>query len=374
MDRNGEAEAMKIESFRFPSRAVALAVVLAGLGWLLAGCATTKKTGPQFVFFPPPPDEPRIQFLTSFSSEKDLRGGTGSSFMRFVTGEQLPDNPIYKPYGAAVADGAIFVCDTSFGGILRLDLATKKMSLIAPRGAGALGVPVNMAWGGDGTIFVADSSRNQVIILNTNGDFVGVIGEKDKNQPRDVALTADRIYVGDIQTHNVHVYDRASRKLLMDIPSGAAATDDKTRLFQPSNIALDARGQLYVSDIGAYRVQVYDQDGKFLRTIGGYGDNVGEFARPKGVALDRRDWVYVADAAEQVVQMFNDTGRLLMWFGEPKGSPVGLQLPSKVVIDYDNTHYFEKYVAPGFKLEHLIVVINQTGTRKVSVFGYIQKI
>jgi len=365
---------MKIKSFRFPNRAVALLCVLAGLGWLVTGCATAKKSGPQYVFFPPAPDEPRIQFLTAFSSEKDLRGGTGSSFMHFLTGEQLPDNPIFKPYGAAVADGAIYVCDTSISAVLRLDLETKKMSMISPRGAGALGVPVNMAWGGDGTIYVADSSRNQVIILNTNGDFVGVLCEKGKNEPRDVALTADRIYVGDVQTHNVHVFDRASRKLLMDIPGGAAATDDKTRLFQPANIALDAQGQLYVSDIGAYRVQVYDKDGQFVRTIGSYGDNVGEFARPKGVALDRRNWVYVADAAEQVVQMFNDSGRLLMWFGEPKGSPVGLQLPSKVVIDYDNTRYFEKYVAPGYKLENLIVVINQTGTRKVSVFGYIQKI
>jgi DNA-binding beta-propeller fold protein YncE len=364
---------MKIKSLRFQNRVVAMMFVLAGLGWLLTGCATTKKTGPQYVFFPPAPDEPRIQFLTAYSSEKDLRGGTGSSFMRFVTGEQLPDNPIFKPYGAAVADGAIYLCDTSISAILRLDLATKKLSMISPRGAGALGVPVNLAWGGDGTIYVADSSRNQVIILNTNGDFVGVLCEKNKNQPRDVALTADRVYVGDVQTHNVHVFDRASRKLLMDIPSGTTETDDKTKLFQPANIALDEQGRLYVSDIGAYRVQVYDRDGKYLRTIGSYGDNVGEFARPKGVALDRRNWVYVADAAEQVVQMFNDTGRLLMWFGEPKASLVGLQLPSKVVIDYDNTKYFEKYVAPGFKLENLIVVINQTGTRKVSVFGYIHK-
>jgi len=348
-----------------------LTAVAAGILFLSAGCATPPKAaGPKYVFFPPAPDEPRVQYLASFSSEKDLRGNSGGSFMNFVTGERLPDNPIFKPYGAATAGHAIYVCDTSISGILRLDLAAKKMSMIAPTGAGALGLPLNLDMGGDGLIYVADSAREQVVILNTNGDFIATLGEKGKNQPRDVALSADRIYVGDSQTHCVHVYDRQDRKLLFDVPSAENEQDKKQALYQPGNIALDADGRLYVSDIGAFRVQVYDRDGKFLRTVGGYGDNPGEFARPKGVAVDRQNWVYVVDAAEQAVQMFNQDGRLLMWFGEPKGSEVSLMLPAKVVIDYDDVEYFQKYVSPDFQVEHLIIVINQIGPRKVSIFGY----
>jgi len=342
-----------------------------GILLLAAGCVTApRNTGPNYIFFPPAPDESRVQYLTSFSSERDLRGNNGGSFMKFVTGEQLPDNPIGKPYGATVADYGIYVCDEGIGAILRLDLATKKMSIIAPTGPAAFEVPLNMAWGGDGLIYVADSGREQVVILNTNGEFVATLGVKGTNQPRDVALSADRIYVGDSMTHNVHVYGRQDRKLLFDIPSAKNAGDPKQKLFQPANIALDGEGRLYVSDIGADRIQVYDRDGKFIRTVGGYGDNVGEFARPKGVAVDRQNWVYVVDAAEQVVQMFNQDGRLLMWFGEPKASTVSLMLPSKVVIDYDDVDYFQKYVSPDFKVEHLIIVINQLGPRKVSVFGY----
>jgi sugar lactone lactonase YvrE len=348
-----------------------LPALVAGILLLAAGCATAPKdTGPKYIFFPPAPDEPRVQYLTSFASERDLRGNSGGSFMSFVTGEQLPDNPIFKPYGAAVADHGIYVCDTGIGAILRLDLATKKMSLISPTGPAAFDLPLNMAIGDDGLIYVADSGRDQVIILNTNGEFIATLGEKGKNQPRDVALSADRIYVGDSETHCVHVYDRQNRKLLFDIPSAEDAKDFKQRLFQPANIALGQDGRLYVSDIGAYRVQVYDRDGKFIRTVGGYGDNVGEFARPKGVAVDRQNWIYVVDAAEQVVQMFNQDGQLLMWFGEPKGSTVNLILPSKVVIDYDDIGYFQKYASPDFKLDHLIIVMNQLGPRKVSVFGY----
>ena len=62
--------------------------------------------------------------------------------------------------------------------------------------------------------------------------------------------------------------------------------------MQPINLALDAQGALYVGDLGAYRVQVYDADGKYVRTVGQYGDNYGEFARLKGVAVDRERRLY----------------------------------------------------------------------------------
>ena len=77
---------------------------------LLAGCATGTKTGPKtYTFFPPAPDEPRIQFLMSFSSDAEL--GRQRSFFDYITGEQ-PAGGLVKPYGLALHGGKIFVCDT----------------------------------------------------------------------------------------------------------------------------------------------------------------------------------------------------------------------------------------------------------------------
>src|SRR4051812_21643300 len=61
----------------------------------LASCATkpVKKAGP--TFFPPPPDEPRIQFLTAFSTDTDLNWNV-SKFAEFVTGKAAPQNPLVK--------------------------------------------------------------------------------------------------------------------------------------------------------------------------------------------------------------------------------------------------------------------------------------
>jgi hypothetical protein len=68
--------------------------------------------------------------------------------------------------------------------------------------------------------------------------------------------------------------------------------------------------------------------------------------------------------------MFDENGQLLMWFGEPSASKVGLELPSKVLVDYDDVAFFQRYAAPNFQLEHLVIVMNQYGPRKVSVFGF----
>jgi DNA-binding beta-propeller fold protein YncE len=157
---------------------------------------------------------------------------------------------------------------------------------------------------------------------------------------------------------------------LFTIPADPAAEEPQARLYAPVNLAVDAQRRLYVTDIGAFRVQQYDPDGKYLRTIGRLGDSPGEFARPKGIAVDREGRVYVVDAASQVVQIFDAEGKLLLFFGEPEGSEAGLNLPAKVAVDYDHVGLFQGYAAPDFQVEYLVIVTNQYGDRKVSVFGF----
>jgi DNA-binding beta-propeller fold protein YncE len=145
-------------------------------------------------------------------------------------------------------------------------------------------------------------------------------------------------------------------------------------LFSPTNVAVDDKERIYVSDSGGFTVKVYDSDGGLLRSFGDLGVTPGQFTMPKGIGADREGRIYVVDAATPVVQLFDAEGRLLMWFGEPKSSgAAGLYLPAGLTIDYDNVSFFQKYVAPGYKLEYLILLTNQVGPQKVSVFGFIKK-
>jgi DNA-binding beta-propeller fold protein YncE len=120
------------------------------------------------------------------------------------------------------------------------------------------------------------------------------------------------------------------------------------------------------------RVFKFDDQGELLQTFGSLGKRLGQFVRPKGVAVDREGRIYVVDAASELVQIFNADAELLLFFGGSGNQPGGLNLPAKVVIDYDNVDLFADRVAPGYKVEYLVIVTSQYGRNKVSVFGFLQ--
>ena len=352
------------------SALAAIALSTASLLLLAVGCATKPPSKVTYTFFPPPPDEPRIQFLTSFSSDADI--GRRSSFAEFVTGNASGQNALVKPYGLALKDGRVYVCDTMASAMMIFDFAKKRVRYLAPKGEGRLQTPINITIDADGTRYIADTGRGQVLIFDKNDQFIDAIGTKEEMRPCDVALAADRLYVADVKGHAVRVYNKADRKFLFTIPGDAKAEQGK--LLSPTNLAIDQNGRLLVSDIGAFDVNVYDLEGKYLRTIGQQGVAPGLFARPKGVAVDRAGLTYVVDAATQVAQVFDAQGKLLLFFGQPGASTRGeLSLPAGVEIDYDNVRLFQSQVAPGYKCEYLILVTNQTGPQKVNVYGFLKK-
>lgn len=346
-----------------------LAVGGLGLG-LFTGCATGKNKKAATYFFPGPPDEPHLQYLFSFGTQKQLNGGNDNTFFTYVTGRKIPETGFGKPYGAAASNGKLYVCDTELGGVVITDLSKRRLGMVAAEGEGELKMPLNLTVDIDGSLYVADAGRNQVVIFDAKENFVAAIGKSGELKPRDVAVNQTRIYVADLQTHNVHVYAKATREKLFDIPRGSEATNREIDIQMPTNLALDSRGHLYVADTGHFRVKVFDADGKFLRSVGEFGQGLGQFSRLKGIAVDHENRLYAVDAMSQVVQVFNDAGQLLMFFGDPTIGPNFENLPAKVVVDYDNLKYFQNMVAPGFKAEYVVYVINQFGGHKVSVYAF----
>lgn len=346
-------------------------LVVLALVAFCGGCATSPKPVEHWTFFPHPPDQPRIQFLTSFTSDRDL--GRDMTFTEYLTGRPQEVVQLVKPYGLACWHGQIRVCDTSLGAVQIYDFTKKQARYFAPKGNGKLIVPINLTVDADGNHYIADTGRNQVLIFGPDEQFAAALGAKDEMKPTDVAVANDRLYVTDLKHSAVRVYSKAERNLLFTIPR--EPVNETNRLYQPTNLAFDPNGHLLVSDTGGFRVQVYDADGNFQRTIGQQGIAPGYFARPKGVAVSRDGTTYVVDASTQVVQMFDAQGRLLMYFGQPGDSETGeLLLPAAVKVDYENLRYFQAYVAPGFRLQYLILVTSQFGPARVNVYGFLEKI
>jgi sugar lactone lactonase YvrE len=344
-----------------------------GLALLLllaaAGCAPTKPKTP-YLFYPSAPDEPRLQYLTGFSSQNQFFGTSG--FKKFVLGPNLTDKAVGKPYGIGSRSNEIFYCDSTWSGVGRFKLDKEAMEQFIPTGQGKLEDPINAATDAAGNLYVTDTVRGQVMIYGPDGAPLEPMGRKDEMKPCGLAIAGTNLYLTDMQNHQVRIYGLPERKLARTIPR--PDDDGKGKLFSPVNVAVDQQGRVYVSDPGAFRVQVYDAEGKYLRTLGSRGTGLGNMARPRGLAVDREGRVYVVDAATQVVQLFDDQGRVLIFIGDPSiVGPGSTSLPAGIAIDYDNVRYFEKYLAPGKKLEYLILLTNEYGDPRISVYGFLKQ-
>src|SRR3990172_10764660 len=79
----------------------------------LSACTTpSPKPMVERVFSPSPPQPARLQFLTSLAGARDIEPQK-SAFEKFVTGQQDSEKRLDKPYGVAIHDGKIYVCDTN---------------------------------------------------------------------------------------------------------------------------------------------------------------------------------------------------------------------------------------------------------------------
>lgn len=338
--------------------------------FFLSGCAAT--TGPTAdklkVFFPPPPELPRVQFLKSFTGADDIEAKP-SAFDQFVTGRKESGVQLLKPYGAAIHDGKIYVCDTNYS-VMVFDLnANRYYRIHGARGLGKVVQPLNVSIDQDGTKYVTDPVRGQIIAYDKKDFFLKSYGKSKTWKPVDAVPYKNRLYVADANKEKpgIVVFDLESGARLKTI---GQTGEPKERLGLPSNITIDKNGIIYITDAARFQIVKFDIDGHYIGEIGKVGQSLANFARPRGVAVNRDGKVFAVDAAFDNVQVFTPEGQLLMFFGGPGYSPGKLFLPADVSIDYDNVEYFREYADPNFEIEHLLIVVSQFGRRLVNVYGY----
>ena len=170
-------------------------------------------------------------------------------------------------------------------------------------GAGMFVWPHGIDVDDDGNVWVADARGegnrgHQVIKFSSDGDVLmrlgtaGVAGRTQStfDQPNDVLVAPNgAIFVGDghpANGNNRIVKFSSDGTYLMEWgETGSAPGQFRT----PHALAMDSQGLLYVGDRSNRRIQVFEQDGTFVRDFYNFG-------RASGVAIDGDDNIYVADS------------------------------------------------------------------------------
>ena len=345
--------------------------------FVFSGCKVAEveqqKSDP--IFYPPPPEMPRLQFLKSFSGPDDLGGSKAGGFQSFILGDPQTERDISKPYGMAIHDGKIYVCDVGKRTVEVLDLRNRKFSYLTKDRR--LVNPVNIFITRDGTKYIADPSAGAVFVFDSSDKLSAILGRNLGISPIDVIVRGRQCFVSDYKSNQIVVFDINTQQELARIGKAGAAQPKVTTPELPpgqflliSDLALDQQGNIYVTDKVAARITQFDYNGKLKRIIGRWGSNIDEFVRPKGIAIDAAQRIWVVDAASEVAKIYDDQARLLLFFGLPGNKPGMMNLPANIVVDYENVEYFQQYAVRGARLEFLVLVSNQYGPNKISVYGF----
>lgn len=348
---------------------VAIPSVLVAMVLALGACAAPQKAVEKkvaYAFWPPSPDEPRIQFMLSLNSSDDLQSAP-SDFETMVLGRETRNVlAVSKPYGVAAWNGRIYVCDVrGTGGIIVLDLKQKQTRLMGSRGVEALKRAVDLCVAPDGTKYVADMGRSAIAVFSPEERSSGLFVLKD-SAPVSVAVAGDRLYVVDMQNQHVKVLDRASGQVLSVI-GGPGGKDGQ--FIRPLKVTTDTAGNILVTDVIKCRVQKFAPDGTLLLAFGQPGDRPGMFVRPKHMAMGADGILYVVDAAFNNVQLFDEHGKVMMFFGSAGPHPGAMDLPAGIAILEDGLELFADYIHPAFEAQRVIVVTNQFGPYKVALYA-----
>lgn len=282
---------------------------------------------PDNLFWPPPPDTPRIKYVRTIYSEDDL--GRKYSFVEKIFGKSTFDIMV-RPYGVYVGYGKLLVTDIVVKSVQVFSLAEKRLITVIGGRSAKFRMPAAAVCDKEGRIYVADSGGSSVFVYEPNGIYrtaIPLAGGK----PVGLALDEGRgrLYVADRNGHRVVVFDLLGKRLFEF--GGRGYRDGQFNT--PLDIAVDAEGRVHVLDSGNFRVQVFDADGKYLSKFGEVGDSPGMFASPKGIAIDSEGHIYVTDAAFGNFQIFDLQGRVLLHIGQVGVLPGMMNLPAGIAID-----------------------------------------
>ncbi|MBI5470900.1 MAG: 6-bladed beta-propeller [Ignavibacteriae bacterium] len=307
------------------------------------------------LFWPKPPDKPRIQFLYAFCGKQDM--GIEKSFWRkladVVFGEEREINSMARPQGIAVdSKGCIYVTDIALKGVHVFDFEEKEHTLFQGDDDHQFVSPVGIAVSPDGMLYVSDSEIGAVLVFDPDGDYKFTIS-KGLKRPTGICLSSGALYVADTGLNRVVVFDEAGNERYR---IGKRGLDDTEFNFPIDVHAEDSSdNNLYVVDAMNFRIQVLRREGTLVSKFGKLGDGIGDFARPKGVALDSEEHIYVTDALFDVIQVFDKQGQILLAFGGSGRGFGSFSLPTGLAIDVKDRIY-----------------VVDSGNKRVQVFQYLR--
>ena len=286
-----------------------------------------------------------------------------------------------QPRGVAISpDGSrIYVLDTQNGRIQVFasdtgellgiwgDAEGDEVSLaVTENGLG----PYGIATGPEGLVYVADTWNHRIVVINPDGLVVRTFGDFANNEdsidpllnpglfygPRGVVVFENEVYVTDTGNERVQVFGLDGSLHRAWGGTGSAPN----QLIEPVGIAVAAGGEVFIADSGNARVSVFDNQGEPIRqwTVPEWQNN--QFFEPY-LVVDQDGLLYASSPLTSSILGFTPDGELQAELTDAEGVP--FQLPAGMAVSAAN----ELYVADRGSSE--VYVVDLDGDQEIAEDG-----
>jgi DNA-binding beta-propeller fold protein YncE len=266
-------------------------------------------------------------------------------------------------------------------------------------GSGEFYYPKGIAFDPEGILYVADcwnhrvqkfskdDAENEWKFISSFGGYGSDVGKF--NEPYDIAINKDRIYVLDRCNHRIQVFDREGSLHGVIGQRGTVIEEDLAELFDtpltlfstpafefPTGISLDNDGNIYVADSGNHRIVKLRQDGEVLLTFGQKGSKSGEFQYPHDITIDSNNIIFVSDLNNNRIQAFTPQGDFLSLKDTAKDKSDRLSSPTALSIDnngrlYSGTGFDTRIVIFEYKITVTSHKSQVTSQKPINSISYI---
>ena len=193
----------------------------------------------------------------------------------------------------------------------------------------------------DENLLVTESNGTQVCLLMRDPE--GVINNKlgqfaDLGSTNPSGIAADEsgnVYVSSASGHSITKYSRKGVCLATRDIHGERLGE----LMHPCGLNV-IHGDVYVCDRNNCRIHVFNKDLKPIRTFGSQGRGPGQLWWPYDIAQDSEGHLYVTDCDNHRIQVFDRNGRFLREFGTRGSDGSKLKRPMGITLSQDGRHVY----------------------------------
>ncbi len=159
---------------------------------------------------------------------------------------------------------------------------------------GLFDAPTSIAVDSKSDIFIGQRVGSPVAVLSRTGKRIASIGTRGTGRfeiSNPVAMAFDSA------RRNLYILDNDNKKVVvLDTVTNQPKTETLlTDAEDPTGLAIDSRGNMFVLDTEKCCLSVYDSNGKLRNTFGEKGKEKGQFDSPRGIAIDQNDRIIIGN-------------------------------------------------------------------------------